>query len=280
MADEKVETVQDDDESLKAELEEDGILAEDEDGKPLPWNHPKVVRRIYKDAKQGRQAVATLKELGLKPSDTTTLKGIVEEWKQFRAEYDEWEKRSEKGDTTKSEDKEADEEKAKWDKIEKMLRARGVKFKDPDDDKQEQAKEAEAHRLNMTRQAHASILDQLEESGAFKDLDDDAKQDLFEEFDFKVGQRLTRNPEARATFMRGSLKPIEKIVTELLELRGFSGNELHPRGTGIKNLPPRGSSSPGSAINRTAPVNVKEPQTVKEATEQMVADLRAKRTAK
>ena len=285
MADEKVEKVTEgsDEEALKAELEDDGIVTEeDEDGKPLPWNHPKVVRRIYKDAKQGRQAAKALKELGFKPSDVPTIKGIIEEWKQFRSEYDEWEKRKDEGDTTKTEDREMTDDETKWARIEKMLRARGVKFTDSKDEEKEAKKAEDNHLLNMTRQAHATIMDSLEESGLFKGLDEDDKQELFEEFDFKVGSRLKRDATARAKFVQGSLRPIRAIINELLEKRGVTKVEKpdeHPRGTGIRNLPPRGSSTPGSAVKRPTPEKVKEPQTVKEATEQMVADLRAKRKA-
>ena len=277
---EKVESEQTDEEALQAELEEDGELHDDE-GKPLPWNHPKRVRQIYKDAKQGRQAVATLKELGLKPSDTAKLKGIFEEWRQFRTEYDDWEARQAAGDTTKTEDKSMSEEEERWARIEKMLRAKGVKFNDPEDDKKEQRKAEETHLLGMTRQAHALINDSLDEAGLFEGLDDDDKKDLFEEFDFKVGQRLMRNPEARAKFTGGSLRPIREFVNELLEKRGVvkPKADANPRGTGIRTLPPRGSSSPGSAAIVKKPVQQKEPQTIKEAAEQMVLDMRERRKA-
>ena len=283
MADAKVEKVesegQTDEEALKAELEEDGELQGD-DGKPLPWNHPKRVRQIYKDAKAGRQATQALKDLGFKPSDAGKLRGIIDEWKQFRSEYDEWEKRQEAGETTKTEDKEISEEEERWKRIEKMLRARGVRFADPKEDEKESAKANETHLLNMTRQAHAQIMDSLEDSGLFEGLDDDAKQDLFEEFDFKIGKKLSRDEAARAKFTQGSLRPIKAFITELLEQRGVKKAEKpdeHPRGTGIRNLPPRGSSTPGSAVVRKTVTQTKEPQNVKEAAAQMVLDLAARR---
>ncbi|OGO38837.1 MAG: hypothetical protein A2W35_17540 [Chloroflexi bacterium RBG_16_57_11] len=280
MADKIVEDQegQTDEEALKAELEEDGELHDDE-GKPLPWNHPKRVRKIYKDAKDGRKAVATLKELGFKPSDAAKLKGVIEEWRQFRTEYDEWETRQAAGDTTKAEDKSMSEEEQRWARIEQMLRAKGVKFNDPEDDKKEQRKESEANALNMTRQAHAAIMDSLEEGGLFEGLDEEDQKDLFEEFDFKIGQKLMRNPEARAKFLSGSLRPIREFINELLEKRGVTKAkpDERPRGTGITKLPPRGSSSPGSAVTVKKPAQQKEPQTVKEATEQMVAEMRQRR---
>ena len=161
-----------------------------------------------------------------------------------------------------------------------MLRQRGVKFTDPKDEEESSAKAEQTHLLNMTRQAHAQIMDSLEDSGLFEGLDDDAKQDLFEEFDFKIGKKLTRDADARAKFTQGSLRPIKTFITELLEQRGVKKAEKpdeHPRGTGIRNLPPRGSSTPGSAVIRKPAAQVKEPQNVKEAAAQMVLDLAARR---
>ena len=277
MADPKVETAENEDEQeLKAELEADGEILDDA-GKPLPWNHPKRVRQIYKDAKAGKQAVRALTDIGLKPSDTAKLKADLQRLEQYDTAYADWAEQQEKGKTTPDEDAEAAEARKVAEKVRKQLKALGVKFEDPDDPEKETAKEAEAHRVNITRQSFAKINEALEDAGFDLDKMEPAdRKDLIAEIDFKVGQKLMRNEEARQTVLSGSLRPIEKFIKEVLESMGPKPKK-QPTGTGITKLPPRGSSSTGSSSFKK--VETKEPQNVREATAQMVADLAERRKA-
>lgn len=263
----KEPVVDDDEKELRTELEADGELLDDS-GKPLPWNHPKRVRLIYKEAKEGRKVSGVLKEIGLKPSD---LPKAIERLQQFETAYAEWEEEQAEGKTTDTEDAEAVEARKQADKIVKQLKSLGFKHKSETDDEGE-AKRAEEHKTKTVLAARERITDLLEEAGLLTDkMSDEDKADLVDEFDFKVGQRLQRDKEGVASFVSGSLRPIEKIAKQLLE--GVKSTKP----SGIKNLPPRlGGSSFGGAEKGKKP-DQPEPKNIKEAASQMAEDLRARR---
>lgn len=281
MADEKVEEGKvagtEDEQALKAELEADGELLDDA-GKPLPWNHPKRIRQIYKQAKEGRQATRAFQELGLKPSDTTRVKADLQRLEQFDAAYAEYQEQQDRGLTEPDEDAEAAKARQGAEKIRKQLRALGVKFDDPEDPRKEAAKAHDSLVADITRQSNVKINEALEEAGYDLDgMDADDRKDLVAEIDFKVGQKLTRNEEAKQAVLGGSMRPIVKFIQEVLESLGGKKPKLQPKGTGISKLPPRAGSTTGSASHRK--VDTPAPKNVREATAQMVADLKARRQA-
>jgi hypothetical protein len=265
------ETVVDEDEKeLRTELEADGELLDDS-GKPLPWNHPKRVRQIYKEAKEGRKVSTVLKEVGLKPSD---LPKAIERLQQFETAYAEWEEEKTRGKTTAEDDADAEAAKKEFQKARRQLKTLGVKF--VDEENAESEARAEEHKTNTVLAARERITDLLEEAGILTaKMSDEDRADALDEFDFKVGQRLQRDKEAVAAFVRGSLRPIEKITKQLLE-----GMKTSTKPSGIKNLPPRlGGSSLGGAEKGKKP-DSPEPKNIKEAAEQMAEDLRARKREK
>ena len=279
MADPKVEAAADEKEFETAVAGEDGENEDlyDKDGKPLPWNKSPRFRKLYGEAKSAREADKVMKEYGLGLKD---VKGLIEEYATFRTEYDEWKEKQAKGKTTPKQDDAMEEELAEQEKAKKLLKKLGVKFEDPEEDKK-QAKAAEDKRMNQIGAAWDTMASLAEEAGYDMESMEPAQRiKLLKKIDFFVSEYLDEDAEARNSFMRGSLKPIEKYAKKVLADLGKpikKADEI--KGSGINKLPPRvGSRIPGKvtqAGDTTGPA-----KSIKDATEQMVADLKAAKAAK
>jgi len=247
----------DDDGSNKEELY-------DANGKPLPWNQSKRFRKLYGEAKEGRKVNAALKELGLAPKDLPRLREDLARLEQFDTAYENWQKSQAKGDTTPTEDKEAAEAKAQAAKMRKILKDLGVVLKDDEEEsKAVEQKQAQTHQANVVRAATNRIAELAEDAGYDLDKMDDAdRQDLLEEFDFRISKIIARDDQLRLNFTQGSLRPIEKAFK--LALDKISVKPSRKGGTGIGNLPPRVSSSSAGSARAQSKV-VQEPKTIKEA---------------
>ena len=283
MADTKVETPNEDEVALKAELEADGELL-DSEGKPLAWNHPKRVRQIYKDAKSGRQSADALKSLGIKAADVPVLRDRLERLAEFEEAEAAWEKKqAQRKGTTEEEDEEAVEDRKKAEKLRKQIKALGFKLEEPEEDAgQQAAREQQQHIAASVHKVRETVLDTVEAAGVeLDDMDAADRRDFLEELDLKVGQKIKRTEGAREAILGGSMKFVKKFVNEILEAKnlGKAKAEHEVKGSGIKNLAPRvgGSHTPGKASVKK--VDSPEPKNTREATEQMVAELAARRKA-
>jgi hypothetical protein len=273
------------DEGRELELELSGETEDqeelfDKDGKPLPWNQSRRFRKIYGEAKEGRKVTNALKELGLKPSDLPRLREEMGRLSQYDQAYAEYLEQQKKGQTDDDDDEGAKEVQKKIKSLKSQLKSLGVKFSEDDeeDDGKTKAKIAEARKQEVIGKARERITELLEDAGVdFESMDKADQKDLLEEFDFKIGQRLARDEEGKAAFIRGSLRPIEKHFKAVLEKANVPVKKM-ARSSGISNLPPRMSgSSQGSQIrreNKNGP-----PKNVKDATEDVLADLRARNAA-
>lgn len=264
---------------VRAALEEEGDDEVDEDGKALPWNHPKRLRKVYEGSKEGRKAVKALKELGLKHSDLPQLRDALTRLQQYDRAYAEYLSQERAGTTDEDDDEGAKETQKKITSLKKQLKSLGVKFEEDSevDEQKRQAQTLAARKAEVVGRARDRITELLEDAGVdFKSMDAQDKKDLLEEFDFKIGQKMSRDQEAIQAFIRGSVRPVEKYFKEVVKTASL------PVKKGAKanfsQLPPRMSHShPGSALRKTEPSKAKS---VREVSDEIVADLKARNAAR
>jgi hypothetical protein len=271
VAPEKVEA---EEAEFRAELEADGELLDDS-GKPLPWNHPKRIRRLYKEAKTSRKDSSVLKELGVKSAD---LPAILAEYNDFKEAYAEWQEQKAKGKTTEDEDDEAKATRIQAEKFKKVLDGMGVQFKDPEAETKKSSA-AEERKQQVIGAAYDRMTELVEDAGYDLDKMEPKERNKFlKHVDFLVGEELEENEDDRKAFMRGSLRPIEKHTKKVLESLGIT--KAIVKGTGIKNLPPRvGSGPPGSREKKVEHKDAKDLR-VKDSIDEMVEALKAQRLKK
>lgn len=251
----------------------------DKDGRPLPWNQSKRFRKLYGEAKEGRKLNAQLKEIGIKPADLPRLREDLQRLEQFDAAYANYLKEQQKGTTTPQEDQEAAKAQAERNRMRKVLKELGVPLVDDEEATQaEQARQLETHKVNTVKAASNRIAELAEDAGYDLDsMSKDDRQDLMEEFDFRISKVIERNEELRSAFIEGSLRPVEKAFKQVLEKIGTKPTAK--KASGIGNLPPRLSSSSAGTARQQSKV-APPPKNVKEASEQMTTELKAINAAK
>lgn len=265
-------------EALKLELENDD--EEGEDGKPLKWNDPKRIRKLYDESKEGRKALRALKELGLKPQELPRLReemGRLQQYDQAYARYLEDKKR---GNTSDDEDEEAKEVQKRIGALKRQLKSLGVKMvDDEEEDTKSRAQSLEARKQEVVGKAKDRMQELLEDAGVdFKSLSQEDARDLLEEIEFKVGQKLSRDEDGKQAFVRGSLRPIEKYFKEVI-VKVNLPLKKGTKSTGISQLPPRMSGShAGSPVRRSEKNG--PPKNVRDATDDVLADLKARNAAR
>lgn len=262
------------------ENDEDQEGFEDEDGKPLPWNHPKRLRRVYEGSKEGRKALKALKELGLKHSDLPKLREEMGRLQAYDRAYQQYLEAQKAGETDDDDDEQAAEVRKKVKSLKAQLKSLGVKFEEDaeEDDKKRQAATLAQRKAEVVGRARERITELLEDAGVdFKSMDPADKKDLIEEFDFKIGQKMARDEEAIKAFVSGSVRPIERFFKEVVKQGHLPVTKK--KGTGITQLPPRTSgSSQGSSMRRDEKKGA--PKTVRDVTDEIVADLKARNAAR
>lgn len=268
-----------DEEGLRMEMEDDD--EQGEDGKPLAWNHPKRIRKLYDESKEGRKALRALKELGLKPSELPKLQGEMGRLQQYDRAYSQYLEEKKRGETDDDDDEAAREVKKNIARLKSQLKSLGVKMVEDED---ESANKAQARTLEQRKQevigrARDRITELLEDAGVdLKGMSREDKEELMEEFDLKIGQKLKRDEEGRAAFIRGSLRPIEKYFKEIAARVNLPIKKSGMKSSGISQLPPRMSSSHSGSQTRKTQAGA--PKNVREVTEDIVADLKARNAAR
>lgn len=273
------------DAALELELGEEGGEKEDlygADGKPLPWNQSKRFRKLYGEAKEGRKLQSTLKEMGLKTSDLPILRAEMARLGKYDEAYANWQAQQKKGETDDDDDAEAREVQKRIKALKSQLKSLGVKMVEDEEEDQEKsrAKSVEARKDEVIGRARERITELLEDAGVdFEKMDKADARDLLDEFDLKLGQKIMRDEDAKAAFMRGSLRPIEKYFKEVAAKAALPLKKSAPKGTGISQLPPRmlgsGSQSTTRRDDKSGP-----PKSVKDATADVLADLKARNAAR
>jgi hypothetical protein len=267
------------DEELELEVDgetEDKEELYDKDGKPLPWNKSPRFRKLYGEAKEGRKLSESLKELGLKTSDLPRLREEMGRLQQYDRAYAQYLEAQKKGETDDDDDEGAREVQKQTKRLKAQLKSLGVKMvEDEEEEHQTQAKSLENRKQEVVGRARDRISELLEDAGVdLKGMEKIDRKELMEEFDFKIGQRLARDEESRAAFMRGSLRPIEKYFKEIAAKVNLPVKKSGMKSSGISQLPPRMSSShPGSPVRKQ---QAGAPKTVRDVTEEIVADLKAR----
>jgi len=265
-------------EILRAELEEEGG-EEGEDGKPLPWNHPKRIRKIYDESKEGRKTLRALKELGLKSSDLPKLREEMGRLQQYDKAYSEYLEAQKRGSTDDDDDEGAKEVQKRIKTLKAQLKGLGVKMVDDEEDEEKaNAKSREQRKTEVIGRARDRMVELLEDNGVdLRSMDKADARDLLQELDLKIGQRIERDEEAVEAFKRGSLRPIEKSFKEVITKMHLPVKKV-PKGSNISQLPPRMSGSHiGSQTRKT---NSGPPKNVSAATDDVLADLKARNAAR
>jgi uncharacterized protein YjbJ (UPF0337 family) len=265
-------------ENLKQDLENDG--EEGEDGKPLKWNDPKRIRKLYDESKEGRKALRALKELGLKPQELPRLREEMGRLQQYDKAYEQYLEEKKRGETTDEEDDDAREVQKRIGALKRQLKSLGVKMVDDEEDEvKSHAKSLESRKQEVIGRAKDRMQELLEDAGVdFNALAQEDARDLFEEIEFKIGQRLARDEAGKQAFVRGSLRPIEKYFKEVIVKVNLPVKK-GTKGASISQLPPRMSgSNAGSSMvrsNKNGP-----PKNVRDATDDVLADLKARNAAR
>lgn len=272
------------DEELELEVDgetEDKEELYDKDGKPLPWNKSPRFRKLYGEAKEGRKLSEALKELGLKSSDLPRLREEMGRLQQYDRAYAQYLELQKKGETDDDDDEGAREVQKQVKRLKAQLKSLGVKMvEDEEGEQQSKAKALEDRKQEVVGRARDRITELLEDAGVdLKGMSKDDRAELMEEFDFKIGQKLGRDEEARQAFIRGSLRPIEKYFKEIAAKVNLPVKKSGMKsGSGISQLPPRMSSSHvGSPVRKT---QSGPPKNVRDVTEDIVADLKARNAAR
>jgi len=244
----------------------------DKDGKPLPWANSKRFRKIYHEAKAGRELNGVLVESGL---DATTLRGALQELSDFRAAYREWQAAKAAGDTTPDDDVEAADLKKREQAIAKRLRDLGFMTKE-DFEQQKRADSARANASQVAASGKVHLTGLLKSEGLLTDdMDDDEVDDVMAEWDAKVGRRILKTQADVAAFQRGDKAVITRHFKEVLAKGRKSGRIPTPSTKpSFDKLPTR--VSPG-ATSRARSKPEEEPTSIREAAAQMLKDMNGMR---
>lgn len=257
------------DEPLEADegIEEEELY--DANGKPLPWANSKRFRKLYKDAKQGREVAGVLNEVGLSASELRTALG---ELGDYRAAYREWQASKDKGETTPSDDAAAAELKAKEREATKRLKELGFVTKE-DIEAAKRAERQESTANQVASQGHRHLHALLTNEGIISDdMDDDDVEEIMVEWDAKVGRRLMKDRSDVRAYQSGDKKVITKHFKDALESSRKRGAVPAPKGsTKINNLPSR--ISVGATARPKGGKVDSEPESIREAAAQMFADM-------
>ena len=253
----------------------------DKDGKPLPWNQSKRFRKLYGEAKEGRKLQKALADLGLKSSaDIPKLHQALSRLQQYDEAYQQYQEEVKKGTNDDDDDEGAKETQKQIKRLKAQLKSLGVKMvDDEEDERKSQAQTLEQRKMEVIGRARDRIGELLEDAGVdLKEMDKADARDLLEEFDFKIGQKISRDEDARAAFVRGSLRPIEKYFKEVAAKANLPVKKGTPKSTGISQLPPRMSGSHAGSPTRKSQSG--PPKNVRDVTEEIVADLKARNAAR
>lgn len=252
------------------ELEEIDELY-DANGKPLPWANSKRFRRLYREAKAGKEVTGVLAEAGL---TSNQLRQELTELADYRAAYRAWQEQKAQGETTPKEDDAAAEVRAREKEIAARLKALGFVTKE-DIESARNAESRERNANNVASTGHQHLHSLLTNEGIITDdMDDDDVEDVMVQWDAAVGHRLMKDKADTRLYQSGDKKVITKHFNDALASSRKRGSAPAAKRSSISNLPSRVSS--GVAPRAKSGKAADEPQSVREAAAQMFAEMSGK----
>jgi len=198
---------------------------------------------------------------------------------QYDKAYSEYLEAQKRGSTDDDDDEGAKEVQKRIKTLKAQLKGLGVKMVDDEEDEEKaNAKSREQRKTEVIGRARDRMVELLEDNGVdLRSMDKADARDLLQELDLKIGQRIERDEEAVEAFKRGSLRPIEKSFKEVITKMHLPVKKV-PKGSNISQLPPRMSGSHiGSQTRKT---NSGPPKNVSAATDDVLADLKARNAAR